>query len=71
MAGALKLPAERQRGLQDYLFGMEIEKAVYKVDAIELYVLAADHRNASDALELLSHSDMHHELKSFGTIMIK
>lgn len=58
VGGVLKLPAEHHRGLQNYLFGMHIEKAAWKVDAMGLYVLAADHRNASDALEILSHSGM-------------
>ncbi len=58
VAGVLKVPAEHHRGLQNYLFGMHIEKAAWKVDAMGLYVLAADHRNASDALEILSHSGM-------------
>lgn len=63
VATALKLPAEHRRGLQDYLFGMHIEKAAYKVDSMELYVLASDHRNASDALELLAHSNMKQKIR--------
>ena len=49
----LKLPANL-RGLQDYLFGADLERSAHKVDGLELYVLAADSRNTADALEMLS-----------------
>lgn len=45
------------RGLQDYLFGYPIDRAVYKMDGMSLYVLAADTRNAVDALEMLSNPE--------------
>lgn len=57
VAGALKLPAGH-RGFQDYLFGADIDKAVYKLVSMDFYVLAADHRNTSDALTILSHPEM-------------
>lgn len=63
VAAALKMPAEHRRGLQDYLFGMHIEKAAYKLDSMGLHVLASDHRNASDALELLAHSNMKQQIR--------
>lgn len=40
------------RGLQDLLFGKSLEDSVYEVSC-GLHVLAADHRNSSDALDLL------------------
>ncbi|MCE5187084.1 MAG: polysaccharide biosynthesis tyrosine autokinase [Planctomycetaceae bacterium] len=52
----LNLPAGL-RGLQDYLFGYPIDRAVYKIDGIGLYVLAADNRNSVDALEMLSNPE--------------
>lgn len=42
------------RGLQDYLFGVDLQKALYYIENINLYLLAADARNSRDALELLS-----------------
>lgn len=63
VAGVLKLPAEKHRGLQDYLFGMHIDKAAFKLDSMGLYVLASDHRNASDALEILAHSNMKQQIR--------
>lgn len=53
VAGMLNLPTGL-RGLQDYLFGGDLQKAIYKVDGMELSVLAADTRNTQDALELLT-----------------
>lgn len=41
------------RGLQDYLFGKELNKSVYRIYSPDLYVLAADDRNAHDASELI------------------
>jgi capsular exopolysaccharide synthesis family protein len=64
VATALKLPAEHHRGLQNYLFGMHVEKAAWKLDSMGLYILASDHRNASDALELLAHSNMKQMIRS-------
>ena len=55
IARTLKIPAGYQRGLQDYLFGAELQRALYKLDTMDFYVLSADHRNASDALKILSH----------------
>lgn len=42
------------RGLQDYLFGEDIDKTAYKVPSLNLFVLSADGRNANDALELIT-----------------
>lgn len=73
VGNALKLPAG-QRGFQDYLFGTEIEKAVYKLDSMDFYVLASDHRNTSDALTILSHPEMKKRIgklrESFDKIII-
>ncbi len=55
---ALKIPIERQRGLQDYLFGTDLRKALFKLDSMDFYVLAADHRNSTDALKILSHPQL-------------
>lgn len=41
-------------GIQDYLFGADIYKAVCPVEGTSLSVLASDVRNSQDALELLS-----------------
>ncbi|MBE0534946.1 MAG: polysaccharide biosynthesis tyrosine autokinase [Phycisphaerae bacterium] len=41
------------RGLQDLLFGKPLEASVYVVSPSGLHVLASDHRNANDALDLL------------------
>lgn len=41
-------------GIQDYLFGANIYKAVCPVEGTSLSVLASDVRNSQDALELLS-----------------
>lgn len=74
VANILKLPAENRRGVQNYLFGMHIDKAACKVDSTGLYVLAADHRNATDALETFSRTNMGrriHELREhFDKIVI-
>lgn len=42
------------RGIQDYLFGTDVQKALYRVEGMDLSVLASDARNSHDALELLS-----------------
>lgn len=52
----LNLPRDL-RGLQDYLFGMDLEKAVYKVPSLDLYVLSSDNRNTGDALNLITMSE--------------
>jgi capsular exopolysaccharide synthesis family protein len=52
IAEMLNLP-KGTRGLQDLLFGKEFEKLVYNTGTTGVHVLAADHRNASDALDLL------------------
>lgn len=57
VGGALKLP-KGQRGFQEYLFGADLDKAVYKLDSMDFYVLAADHKNTSDALTILSHPEI-------------
>lgn len=53
IASMLNLP-ESVRGVQDYLFGADIQKTLYRIEGLELYVLASDARNSQDALELLS-----------------
>jgi capsular exopolysaccharide synthesis family protein len=52
IAEVLNLP-KGTRGLQDLLFGKEFEKLVYNTGTAGVHVLAADRRNASDALDLL------------------
>ena len=42
------------RGIQDYLFGMDLEKTIYRMEGLDLSVMASDARNSQDALELLS-----------------
>ena len=42
------------RGIQDYLFGADLQKSIYPIDGMELSILASDARNSQDALELLS-----------------
>lgn len=49
----LDLP-QSLRGIQDYLFGADIYKAVCPVEGTSLWVLASDVRNSQNALELLS-----------------
>lgn len=49
----LDLPAAL-RGIQDYLFGADIHKAIHRIEGMDLAVLASDIRNSQDALELLS-----------------
>lgn len=49
----LDLP-QSLRGIQDYLFGADIHKAICPVEGTSLWVLASDVRNSQDALELLS-----------------
>jgi succinoglycan biosynthesis transport protein ExoP len=53
IAHLLNLP-KGLRGLQDVLFGKELDKAVYSMDSTGLDVLAADSRNAAEAYELLA-----------------
>jgi len=53
VAQMLNLPASL-RGLQNYLFGSDLQKALHPVEGMNLFVLAADNRNSQDALELLS-----------------
>ncbi|MBN1817236.1 MAG: polysaccharide biosynthesis tyrosine autokinase [Sedimentisphaerales bacterium] len=52
VATVLNLPGN-SRGLQDYLFGKDLKQAIIKIPSSGLYVLAADDRNASDALDLI------------------
>ena len=70
VAGALKLPAGH-RGFQDYLFGADIDKAVYKLESMDFYVLASDHRNTSDALTILSHPEMIKRIKKLRDMFDK
>ncbi|MHC5061274.1 MAG: polysaccharide biosynthesis tyrosine autokinase [Planctomycetota bacterium] len=53
IAEILNLP-KGSKGLQDMLIGKEFEKLVYHTGTAELDVLAADRRNASDAIDLLA-----------------
>lgn len=66
----LNLPAG-QRGLQDYLFGYPIDRAVYKVEGVGLYVLAADTRNAVDALEMLSNAESMERIRALVKLFDK
>jgi polysaccharide biosynthesis transport protein len=56
VALVLNLPSGL-RGFQDYLFGYPIDRSVYKMEGMGLYVLAADSRNSSDALEMLTNPE--------------
>ena len=49
----MKLPPGL-RGFQDYLFGMDIEKASYKIPSLDLFIMSADDRNTNDALDLIT-----------------
>ena len=49
----LNLP-RNLRGLQDLLFGKDLEKAVYKAGPNGCHILAADRRNSADAFNLLN-----------------
>ncbi len=73
VARALKLPGSH-RGFQEYLFGADLEKAIYQMDTMDFYVLASDHRNISDALTILSHPEMTKRIQklrdSFDKIII-
>lgn len=59
----MKLPHDL-RGLQDYLFGMDVEKAVYKIPSLDLFVLSSDKRNTGDALELITMSESIERIQS-------
>ena len=63
VANLLNVPAERRRGLQNYFFDADIQKAAYKLDSMDFYVLAADDRNSGDAFTLLSHPEMYYRIK--------
>lgn len=52
----LNLPAGL-RGIQDYLFGADLQKSLHRVEETELYILSSDGRNMQDAYELLSLPD--------------
>ncbi len=52
VADMLNLP-KGLRGLQDMLFGKSLAESVYELSPTGLHILAADHRNCSDALDLL------------------
>ncbi len=54
------------RGLQDFLFGKPLEESVYKVGPTGLHVLAADHRNANDALDLLGQARTAQCMRNIG-----
>ncbi len=56
IAGMLNLSAGH-RGIQDYLFGIDLQKTLYPVEGMPLFVLASDNRNIQDAFELLSLPD--------------
>ena len=53
VAGAMGLPPAL-RGFQDYLFGKDLPPCLYRMEETNLYVLASDFRNSSDALDLLA-----------------
>ena len=53
IAQTLNIPKEL-RGLQDLLFGKPLAESVYRIGSTGLDILAADSRNVSDALNLLS-----------------
>ncbi len=73
VAVALNLPMDL-RGLQDYLFGKDLGLCTYKLDSLNLHVLASDFRNASDALNLIAHPQTAERIRalrqSFDTIII-
>ena len=52
VAEILNLP-KGLRGLQDILFGKSLAESVYEHSPTGLHILATDHRNCSDALDLL------------------
>jgi len=52
VAGALNIPTNL-RGFQDFLLGKDLDLAVYKMNYTELYVLAADQSNVSNAVDIL------------------
>jgi len=56
IAGALNLPANL-RGFQDLLLGKDLDEAVYKMSYTELYVLAADQSNVSNAVDILKQEE--------------
>lgn len=63
VGAVLNLPSGL-RGLQDFLFGYPIDRAIYKMDGIGLYVLATDNRNSGDALEMLSNPESMDRIRS-------
>ncbi len=65
IADMLNLP-RGLRGLQDMLFGKSLEESAYKLSPTGLHVLAADHRNCSDALDLLSQAHTIDCMKNIG-----
>lgn len=73
VAMALGLSTEL-RGLQDYLFGKDLKQCTHKMDGLNLYVLAADYRNASDALNLIAHPQTAERIRalkeSFDVVVI-
>jgi len=66
VAEILDLP-KNLRGLQDVLFGKSLEESVYELNPTGLHILAADRRNASDALDLLSQAHTAEVIQSIGT----
>lgn len=52
VSGALNMPTNL-RGFQDFLLGKDLHDAVYKLNYTELYVLAADQSNVSNAVDIL------------------
>lgn len=53
IARLLNLP-KGSRGLQDYLFGKELDSVIYRMPSMKLDILASDSRNRNDAYELLA-----------------
>lgn len=52
------------RGLQDYLFGIDLAKALYKVDSLGIHLLGSDERNSSDAGDLLGQKNTHERIEA-------
>jgi capsular exopolysaccharide synthesis family protein len=56
VAAMLQIP-NGHRGIQDYLFGADLQRTLYHVEGLPLFVLACDDRNSEDAFEMLSVPD--------------
>jgi capsular exopolysaccharide synthesis family protein len=65
IAAALGLD-KSSRGLQDFLFGKDFDSVVSKTRVDGLYVLPSDGRNTADALDLLTHPDIHEMIRDLA-----